>query len=171
MVFRVLILWSKHFGCCVTWRCIYMAWRRGLCWDYPWDWKLFILFVLYEELFCLKNVLIEVCGRRCWSALFFNHTETLLLLFSVPVYCVNARSWLEEIDGNERCENGECTPFDISAGYIKNKNTTQGSDMVDKLDKPKKQINIKKKKVTPLERFYYDKESVSESSWLLQIYY
>ena len=29
--------------------------ERGRCWNYPWDWKLLILFVLYEELFCLKT--------------------------------------------------------------------------------------------------------------------
>ena len=29
--------------------------ERGRCWGYPWDWKLFIIFVLYEEFICLKN--------------------------------------------------------------------------------------------------------------------
>ena len=33
------------------------------CWDYPWDLKLFILFVLYDGLFYLKDAVVEVCRR------------------------------------------------------------------------------------------------------------
>ena len=41
--------------------------ERGRCWDYLWDWKLFILFGLYEELFCLKDAIVEVCRRESYS--------------------------------------------------------------------------------------------------------
>ena len=32
--------------------------ERGRCWGYPWDCKLSILFVLYDELFCLKDAVV-----------------------------------------------------------------------------------------------------------------
>ena len=41
--------------------------ERGRCWDYHWNWKLFILFVLYGELFCLKEAVVGLKGGVTWD--------------------------------------------------------------------------------------------------------
>ena len=41
--------------------------ERGRCWDYLWNWKLFILFVLYGELFCLKEAVVGLKGGVTWD--------------------------------------------------------------------------------------------------------
>ena len=36
-----------------------VVYRKRTPWDYSWDWKLFILFVLHEWLYCLRDVVVE----------------------------------------------------------------------------------------------------------------
>ena len=73
--------------------------ERGRFWYYPWDWKLFILFVLYGELFSLKDAVVEavlitvvvilITDRRCcdWVQL-------------VCCWCRLCPSWLFDCGGN-----------------------------------------------------------------------
>ena len=41
---------------------VWMTWyeEQELCWECPGEWNIFIPFVLYEEFFCLKDVVVEV---------------------------------------------------------------------------------------------------------------
>ena len=41
--------------------------ERGRCWGYTRDWEWFVLFVLYDELFCLKDAVVEVCRRISYA--------------------------------------------------------------------------------------------------------
>ena len=43
--------------------------ERGRCWDYTWDWKWSVLFVLYDDLFCVKDAVVEVCRRISFALL------------------------------------------------------------------------------------------------------
>ena len=60
---RILLAILKSIKLTSSWRrenplsgVVYRTWTP---WNYSWDWKLFILFVLHEWLYCLRDVVVE----------------------------------------------------------------------------------------------------------------
>ena len=54
---------------CWEWRCLQ---NEVGCWEYSWDYKLFILFVLHEECFCFEGRVVDLkfpidLPLRAWS--------------------------------------------------------------------------------------------------------